>query len=90
VHDVCTGRSRKSSDSEFEQLRFGASKLTGAVQVATEKRILFVGMVSEPAWVAGGAGVAAQRMIMENADVGFGPLPRYAALEPAARTMATD
>ena len=39
----------KSSDSEFEQSRFDASDLTGAVQVATEEQILFVGMVSEPA-----------------------------------------
>ena len=32
-------------------------------------------MVSEPAWVAGGAGVAAQRVIMENADVGVRAAP---------------
>jgi hypothetical protein len=69
------GDLEKSSDSGFEQSRFGASKLTGAVQVATEKRILFGGMVSEPAWVAGGAGVAAQRVIMENADVGVRAAP---------------
>jgi hypothetical protein len=41
---VCTmcapGDLEKSSDSEFEQSRFNASELTGAVQVASaEKRI---------------------------------------------------
>ena len=48
---MCTtcalGDQEKSSDSEFEQSSFDASELMGAVQVAsTEKRILFVGIVS--------------------------------------------
>jgi hypothetical protein len=58
VHDVHRGDLEKSSDSEFEPSRFDASELTGAVQVAsTEKRILFVGIVSGPAlgrWWGGG------------------------------------
>ncbi|UPK32784.1 hypothetical protein IVB18_31610 [Bradyrhizobium sp. 186] len=53
------GDQEKSSDSEFEQSSFDPSELMGAVQVAsTEKRILFVGMVSGPVlgrWVGQGA-----------------------------------